>query len=109
MPRYTVANMAGPASMPPKFQTDAPPVVVRDTLTVCFLGLSIIGAVALAITGTSGARPDATWLAALVPVVAVGHVAGRPVFARLAGGHYEGVLTGVLLVACAVGLLTALA
>jgi hypothetical protein len=60
------------------------------------------------VTGTSGARPEATWLAALVPIVAVGHVAGRPVFTRLAHGHYEGVLTGVLLVACAAGLITAL-
>jgi hypothetical protein len=87
---------------------DARPAVVRDTLTVCFLGLSILGAIALFVTGTSGARPEGTWLAALVPVVAIGHLAGRPVFARIAHGHYEGVLTGVLLVACAAGLVTAL-
>jgi uncharacterized protein len=104
----TSTTTAGPPLVLYLLHLDAPPVVVRDTLTVCFLGLSVIGAIALAVTGTTGARPDATWLAALVPIVAVGHLAGRPVFARLAHGQYEGVLTGVLLVACAAGLLTAL-
>jgi uncharacterized protein len=105
----TSTTTAGPPLVLYLLHRDVPPTLVRDTLTVCFLGLSAIGALALAVTGTSGARPDATWLAALVPVVALGHLAGRPVFARLAGGHYEGVLTGVLLVACAGGLVTALA
>jgi hypothetical protein len=105
----TSTTTAGPPLVLYLLHREEPPTVVRDTLTTCFLGLSIIGAVALAVTGTSGARPDATWLAALVPVVAVGHLAGRPVFTRLAGTHYEGVLTGVLLVACAAGLVTALA
>jgi hypothetical protein len=44
-----------------------------------------------------------------MPIVAVGHLAGRPVFARLAHGHYESVLTGILLVAVVTGLVTALA
>jgi uncharacterized membrane protein YfcA len=105
----TSTTTAGPPLVLYLLHRDVAPVVVRDTLTVCFLGLSIIGAVALAVTGTTGARPDATWIAALVPVVAVGHLAGRPLFARLAGRHYEGVLTGVLLVACGAGLVTALA
>lgn len=105
----TSTTTAGPPLVVYLLHRDAPPVVVRDTLTVCFLGLSVIGAVALAVTGTTGARPEASWLAALVPVVALGHLAGRPVFARLAGSHYEGVLTGVLLVACAAGLISALA
>jgi hypothetical protein len=81
------------------------PARLRDTLTVCFLALGPIGAVALVITGTAKAWPDPLVLAALVPVVALGHVAGRPVFARLAGGgRYEPVLTAVLLCSVVIGL-----
>ena len=44
-------------------------------------------------------------VAALVPLAVLGHPAGRPVFARLAGaGRYERVLTGVLLCSVALGL-----
>jgi hypothetical protein len=80
------------------------PVRVRDTVTVCFVGLGLIGAAALWATGTD-AVPDAGMLAWLVPVVAVGHLAGRPLFARLArGGSYEPVVTSVLLAAVVAGL-----
>jgi uncharacterized protein len=105
----TSTTTAGPPLVLYLLHREAPPIVVRDTLTVCFLGLSITGAVALTVTGTTGAKPDATWLAVLVPVVAIGHLAGRPLFARLAGGRYESVLTGILLVAVVAGLVTALA
>jgi len=114
----TSTNTAGPPLVLYLLRREAPPVAVRDTLTIVFLGLSVVGAVALAVTGTTGALPKASWLAALIPVVAVGHLAGRPVFHRLAhtqspsgsgaSPQYEGVLTGVLLVACAAGLVTAL-
>ena len=33
------------------------PVQVRDTMPVCFLGLSVVGVIALVVTGTSGAVP----------------------------------------------------
>ena len=105
----TSTTTAGPPLVVYLLHRDAPPVVVRDTLTVCFLGLSIIGAVALIVTGTTGARPEASWLAALVPVVAPGTSPDAPCSPGSAGSHYEGVLTGVLLVACAAGLITALA
>jgi uncharacterized membrane protein YfcA len=81
------------------------PSRLRDTLTVCFLALGPIAAVALVVTRTADAWPDPILLAALVPVVAVGHLAGRPLFARLAhGGRYEPVLTVVLLCSVAIGL-----
>jgi uncharacterized membrane protein YfcA len=80
------------------------PERVRDTLTVCFVGLGLIGGGALLVTGTD-ALPDAGLMAWLVPVVAAGHLAGRPLFARLAReGSYEPVVTAVLLVAVAAGL-----
>jgi uncharacterized membrane protein YfcA len=81
---------------------------VRDTLTVCQLGLSVIGAVALALTGTSDAVPGAGLVAAFVPLVALSHLAGRPLFAHLARrGSYEPVLNATLVVAVAAGLVTA--
>lgn len=81
------------------------PARLRDTLTVCFLALGPIGAGALVLTGTANAWPDPVLIAALVPVVALGHLAGRPLFARLAGGgRYEPVLTGVLLCSVGIGL-----
>jgi uncharacterized protein len=83
------------------------PDVVRDTLTASFVGLAAITAAALALTGTDEAAPDATWLAALVPLTAAGQLAGRPLFARLAAARsYERLLTVVLVVTVAVGLFT---
>jgi hypothetical protein len=86
------------------------PSRVRDTMTVVFLGLSVVGVIALWATDTNGAVPDATLVAILVPVVAAGHVAGRPLFAWLdRSGKYEAVLTAALFVAVLAGLATAVA
>jgi hypothetical protein len=85
------------------------PEQMRDTIPVCFLGLNLLGLVALWVTGTSGAVPDAALVALLVPVVAAGHLAGRPLFAALVrGGRYEAVLTAVLLASVIGGLAAAL-
>jgi uncharacterized membrane protein YfcA len=101
----TSTSTAGPPLLVHLLGRGVEPDRVRDTLTVCFLGLSVIGAVALLATGTDDAVPDATLLAAMVPTVALGHLAGRPVFARLArGGRYEPVLTVVLIVSIFGGL-----
>ncbi len=81
--------------------------IVRDTLTTSFVGFAPVAVAALALTGTSEAVPDATWIAALVPLTAAGQLAGRPVFARLAAARsYERVLTVVLLITVAAGLLS---
>jgi uncharacterized protein len=83
------------------------PHVVRDTLTASFVGMAAITLLALALTGTDEAVPDASWIAALVPLTAVGQIAGRPLFARLAAARsYERVLTLVLVVTVAAGLIT---
>jgi uncharacterized membrane protein YfcA len=85
------------------------PVQVRDTMPVCFLGLSVVSVMALLVTGTSGAVPDAGLVAVLVPVVVAGHLAGRPLFTALVrGGRYEEVLTAVLITSVAGGLAAAL-
>jgi hypothetical protein len=84
------------------------PARLRDTMPVCFLGLSVVGALALLVTRTHGAVPDATLVAILVPIVAVSHIAGRPLFATLErSGSYERVVTVLLLVSLVVGLATA--
>jgi uncharacterized protein len=101
----TSTSTAGPPLLVYLLGREVEPERVRDTLTVCFLGLCAIGAVALLATGTGDAVPGATLLALTAPVVAAGHLAGRPVFARLvSGGRYEPVLTGVLLVSILGGL-----
>jgi uncharacterized protein len=84
------------------------PVQMRDTLTICFIGLTVVSVIALAVTRTRGAVPDALLVAILVPVVAVGHLAGRPLFAALARtGRYEPVVTTVLVISVVAGLATA--
>jgi uncharacterized membrane protein YfcA len=106
----TSTNTSGPPLLLHLMGRGDEPGRVRDTITVVFLGLAVVSAVALWITGTSGAVPDADVLAALMPVVALGCVAGRPVFARLArSGDYEPVLTGVLIVSVLSGLVIRLA
>ena len=82
------------------------PGVVRDTLTASFVGFAPVSATALLVTSTADAVPDAAALAALIPLTALGHLAGRPLFARLAAGRaYERVLTAVLLATVVAGLL----
>jgi hypothetical protein len=84
------------------------PLQVRDSMPVCFLGLNAIGVIALMVTGTNGAVPDALLVAILIPVVAVGQIAGRPLFGALAHSRaFEPVVTGVLLVSVVAGLATA--
>jgi uncharacterized membrane protein YfcA len=104
----TSTNTAGPPIVLYLLSRDATPVQTRDTLTASFLGLTALGAAALAAGGSSAAAPKATALAALVPLAIAGHLAGRPIFARLEQERYEPVLTAVLVAAALGGLLTAL-
>jgi uncharacterized membrane protein YfcA len=85
------------------------PGVVRDTLTATFLCLAPVSVAALALTSTGEAVPDATAVAALVPLTAIGQLLGRRVFARLAASRrYERVLTSVLLATVVTGLASVL-
>jgi hypothetical protein len=52
--------------------------------------------------------PPAAALGALLPAVVIGHLAGRPVFARIPEERYEPVLTTVLIATALAGLATAL-
>jgi uncharacterized membrane protein YfcA len=104
----TSTNTAGPPVVLYMLARGATPVQTRDTLTTAFIGFSGLGMAALALSGTEGAIPHANALAALVPAVVVGHLAGRPIFARIADHHYEPVLTAVLIATALAGLATAL-
>lgn len=83
---------------------------VRDTLVAVFIAQGLMAIAALAATGTDEAVPPAAAVAALVPLALAGQLAGRPVFARLAGhGAYERVLAAVLVVSAGIGLAAAIA
>jgi uncharacterized membrane protein YfcA len=103
----TSTNTSGPPIVLYALARGATPVQTRDTLTVTFIGFALLGAAALALGGGDWV-PSGAALAALVPAVVAGHLAGRRVFARIAGRHYEPVLTAVLIATALAGLATAL-
>lgn len=103
----TSTNTSGPPIVLYALARGATPVQTRDTLTVTFIGFGALGAAALALGGADWV-PSAEALAVLVPAVVLGHLAGRPVFARLAEDRYEPVLTAVLVLTALAGLATAL-
>ncbi len=104
----TSTNTSGPPLLLYLLGRGDDPGIVRDTLTVCQLGLSVIGAVALLATGTPDAVPRGWIVALFVPLVAVAHLSGRPLFAHLAEtGRYEPVLNATLVIAVVAGLVTA--
>jgi uncharacterized membrane protein YfcA len=104
----TSTNTSGPPLLLYLVGRGDEPARVRDTLTVCQLGLSVIGAAAIVATGTDGAVPSAAHVAVFVPLVLLAQLAGRPLFARLAaGGSYEPVLNATLVIAVAAGLVSA--
>ena len=102
----TSTNTAGPPVALYALARGATPVQTRDTLTVTFVGFAALGGAALVIGGAEA--PDAGALAALIPCAVVGHLLGRPVFARIAEDRYEPVLTAVLIATALTGLATAL-
>jgi len=106
----TATSTSGPALVLYLLRRGAPPAASRDTMTVVFLAFSFLGIAALAVTGTREAVPSGWALAACVPLVALGHLAGRRGFARLAHdvARYELALTAVLLLSAIGGLLTVL-
>ena len=106
----TATSASGPPLITYLLGRGHEPGEVRDTLTFCFIVLSALGALALWLTGTSSAKPDAGQTAVLVPAVIIGSLIGRRAFTRLAqGGRYEAVLTVILLAAVALGLIAAIA
>ena len=105
----TSTSTNGPPMLLHLLGRGATPEQVRDTLTVCFIGLAPIGMAALFLTG-SPELPDGTLVVGLMPAVLVAHLIGRRGFRWLsASERYEPVLTSVLIAAVVVGLIGALA
>lgn len=102
----TATSTSGPPLVLYLLRRRVTPAQMRDTLSVTFLAFTFLGVAALAVTGTREAIPGLGWLAAMVPLVAIGHLAGRRGFARLEAGRYELAVTVALLGAAAAGLLT---
>jgi hypothetical protein len=101
----TSTSVNGPPMLLHLLDRGAAPAAVRDTMTVGFLGLAVLGAIALVVTGTP-ALPDATLVIALLPAVLAAHLVGRRLFAHLAaGGAYEKVLNVLLAAAAVAGLI----
>ena len=83
---------------------------MRDTLSVLFIGFGLIGLASLAVGDADVVFPDGRGRRVALPAAAAaGHVAGRPLFARLAAGHYEQVVTVLLIVSVVTGAVVALA
>jgi uncharacterized protein len=100
----TSTSTNGPPMLLHLLDRGASPATVRDTMTVCFLGVAVLGGIALAVTGTP-ALPSPALVLGLIPAVLVAHLVGRRLFARLAAGdRYESVLNVLLGVAAVAGL-----
>jgi uncharacterized membrane protein YfcA len=74
------------------------PRQLRDSLSASFLGLGVVGALALVPVLGRG-RPDPVVLGVGLAGVVAGHAAGSRVFARVYRRGYEPLLLGVILVA----------
>lgn len=82
---------------------------MRDTLSVLFIAFAAIGLAALAVGAADIGLPAGAVLVAMPAAAAAGHVTGRPLFAHLAAGRYEQVVTVLLLVSVVTGGAVALA
>ena len=105
----TSTNTSGPPLLLYLTGRGEQPVVLRDTLTVCQLGLSVIGALAIVITGTPGAVPDAGTAGRVRAARAASRTSpgGRCSRASRERGHYEPVLNARSSLAVLAGLTAA--
>jgi uncharacterized protein len=75
------------------------PAEVRDSLSAAFLGLGLIGAVALAPLVAGGVDVDPAAVAAALACVVAGHAVGSRAFARVEAERYEWLLLACVLAA----------
>lgn len=105
----TTTTTNGPPLIVYLMRRRVPPVAFRDTLSVLFVGFGTIGIAAIAIGDGELALAGGTTTAAMVGAAAAGHLAGRPLFARLARGHYDAAVAILLAASVVVGGVVALA
>jgi uncharacterized membrane protein YfcA len=105
----TTTSANGPPLLLHLLERRVGPVRMRDTLAFLFIGFGLIGLVALAVGDADVVVPGGAVAPVLAVVAAIGHVAGRPVFARIAEGRYDQVVTGLLIASVVTGAVVALA
>ena len=81
---------------------------MRDTLSVLFVAFNLVGLAAIAANHGGLVLASLPLMAVLAAAAAAGHVAGRPIFARLAAGRYEQVVAALLLASVIAGAAVAL-
>jgi uncharacterized membrane protein YfcA len=86
-----------------------PAAQMRDTLSVLFVSFGVVGVGALVVGQAEFTLPRAELSVGLAAATAAGHVAGRPLFARLAAGHYDFAVGALLFVSVVTGAVVALA
>jgi hypothetical protein len=101
--------------------TNGPPVLLyllargvgaarmRDTLSVLFVAFGAVGLLAIAAGEADLVTPGGNVVAAFAAAATAGHLAGRPLFAWLAEGHYDRVVTSLLVASVVAGGVLALA
>lgn len=82
---------------------------VRVTLAAGFLCLNVAGAAALAAVAGGGGGLDLGRLAPLLPAIAVGHLLGRAIFARLTERRFRALALGLVLATGSASLASGLA
>jgi uncharacterized protein len=104
----TTTTASGPPILLYLFGRRVEPARMRDTLSVLFASFNCIGLAAIALSQGELSLPGGDLLAAFGAAALAGHISGRPVFARLAAGHYDQVVGGLLLVSVITGAVVAL-
>lgn len=105
----TTTTASGPPVLLYLFGRRVGPEQMRDTLSVLFLSFNCIGLAAIAVSQAGLVLAEAGLMAALAGAAVAGHVAGRPLFARLAADHYDRAVGALLLVSVLTGAGVALA
>lgn len=105
----TTTTATGPPLLLYLFGRRVEPMRMRDTLSVLFASFNCIGLAAIAASQAELTLPGGGLLPVLGAAALGGHLAGRPAFARLASGHYEQVVAGLLFVSVITGAVVALA
>jgi uncharacterized protein len=95
----TATGVNGPPIVLWLRQRAATPAEVRDSLAAAFLVLNVLGTAAVALLGGSGRSVRPLAVVALLPLLVVGHAAGRRVFLRLDPARFRA--AGLALVAAA--------
>jgi hypothetical protein len=86
------------------------PTALRDTVTVIFLVLDLVGiAVVIAVVGAGPSLARAEWIPLLVPIAVAGHLLGRRIFLRLQASHYQRIVLTFALIAGAASISTGVA